>query len=128
MGNELLPRGLQFNVPAYPSLQDHSPSMAAQVHVDPTLVVCSGVPLRSSWLQVAAGGMFDAAAVGENSKATAPPTGANKRKGSNGKSPFIACLLSRATMRAAGTARPLQSDDSGDSDDSEVASDLDDDD
>ena len=58
--------------------------MAAQVHVDPTLVVCSGVPLRSSWLQVAAGDMFDAAAVGENYEATcarkcrapgqAPPT------------------------------------------------------
>ena len=50
--------------------------MAAQVHVDPTLVVCSGVELRSSWLQVAAGDMFDAAAVGENSKAT----GARKRR------------------------------------------------
>ena len=41
--------------------------------------------------------------------------------------PFIACLLSRATMRGAGTAQPLQSDDSYDSDDSEVASDFDDD-
>ena len=90
--------------------------MAAQVHrdVDPTLVVCSGVALRSSWLQVAAGDMFGAPAVGENSKAT----GARKRK-APGQAPPAASPLhclplikSHNAGCSAGTAQPLQSDDS----------------
>ena len=96
--NQVLPRAYYQPLPGEPALRSREQRVAAAWAavqcaglpelarslaldgrpgaLDPTLVVCSGVPLRSSWLLLAAGDMDGAPAVGENSKAT----GANKRK------------------------------------------------